>query len=275
MGPVELVFLLIPLGILIVLLMGLRKTTRLEAADTWAAAHGVALTPETRAIVDRYLIRSRQFKLTGAVLGIVLPLGTKIPGLEMIGGFLVGALLAELQHPRPVLGAETSASLIPRSIEDYLPGYVIAVLRTAALATLPLVLLYIWGPQRSSQPDLDTAVTIACIASVVAPLGIEALLRRIVGRPQPAAHAHPIAVDDAMRSSSLHAVAGAGIAVSLLLVGVLAQANAMTSDIDLVRWVLLTSAVMLAFAAFSFWILLSSGMSWKVGRSDRLLGTSP
>jgi hypothetical protein len=41
-----------------------------------------------------------------------------------------------------------------------------------------------------------------------------------VGRPQPAADPEELAVDDALRSTSVHAVAGAGLAIVLLCLSV-------------------------------------------------------
>ena len=274
MGPVEIVFLAVPLAMVVLLLFGLRRTTRTEEAEEWAAAHGVTLTQETRELVDRYLYRSRKFKLTGAVIGIVLPLGSGLPGAEMIAGYLAGALLAEAKQPRLTPGEHPTASLVPRSLDDYLPSFVIPVLRSSIVVAALLGAAYLFGPRRTPEPDLDAGFAIAFVAALFVPLAVEGFLRKIVGRPQATGDAHLIAVDDAIRSSSLHAVGGAGVAIVLLIIGGIAWAVGQTSDIDAVRWALPIAGVASALSGMTAWLRLGGETSWKVRRSSKVLGAA-
>ena len=275
MGPVEVVFLAIPVVIVLFLLAGLRRTTRGEEADGWAERHGITLTGNTRKVVEHYLQRSRKFKLTGALLGIVLPLGTGLPGIEMIGGYLVGALAAELRHPRLAQGSGASASLLPRTLrEGYLPDFVVPTLRTAIPVAALLGAAYLWGPRRTSGPDLETGFGVGLAAALLAPLAIEALLRKVVNRPQPSGDPHLIAVDDAMRSTSVHAIGGAGVAIVLILVAGLSWGVGMTSDINAVRWALPIAGVAAIFTGLAVWWKLGAEADWRVRRGTGALGTA-
>lgn len=274
MGPVEIVFLAVPIGIVALLMVGLRRTTRHEEAEGWAAGHGIRLNDQTRKVVDEYLHRSRKFKLAGAVVGIVLPLGTQLPGAEMIGGYLIGAVLAEWKHPRLAGEKQPTASLVPRSVNDYLPSFVVPVLRSSMAGAALLGAAYFWGPERSSVTDLGVGFGAAFAAAMLLPPGIEMLLRKIVGRSQPSGDPQLIAVDDAMRSSSLHAVGGAGLALVMLLLGGMLWAVGLTSDLDAIRWILPITGVAVAILGMVVWFKLGGETSWKVRRNQNFLGAA-
>jgi hypothetical protein len=100
---------------------------------------------------------------------------------------------------------------------------------------------------------------------------IEALERLIVTRPQPTTSHNDLAVDDAIRSSSLHVVAGAGLAMLLFVVAVevgslaaFAEASAWPAPL---AWVPLAGLVVaLLAAAVYFWLRLPDPHGFQVRR---------
>jgi len=100
---------------------------------------------------------------------------------------------------------------------------------------------------------------------------IEALQRLIVARRQPITGQDDLAVDDAIRSSSLHVLAGAGLAMLLftvgLEVGVLAVfAEASGWPVPL-AWIPLAGlAVGLLLAGVFFWLRLADPHGFRVRR---------
>ena len=207
----------------------------------WARRHGLTdLDREQGRLVERYLRRSRWFRtLGGAVpfLAATLPyaLWASIRGLptpaalhalgprSWLGGYMLGVLVAEYTWPRPHPATVRSAALAPRRLVDYLPAWVIAAQRLTALATVALVAAVAWLPVTPAAAGLhgalltgrEGALANAAVA-VGSVLAVESLLRRVVRRPQPVTTAESLAVDDALRSTSIHAAAGAGLAVVLL-----------------------------------------------------------
>lgn len=108
------------------------------------------------------------------------------------------------------------------------------------------------------------------VLAVVVELG----LRYVVARPQPVASAHEAAVDDAVRSTSLHALAGAGVA---MLVWVLSDLVRRLADVvqihhitDSIRWVCVTNTLgivrFLLVGGASAWYLLAGPRRWQVKR---------
>ena len=108
--------------------------------ERWADEHGLALTPENRPLVARYLRNARVLRTWGGIAGALLPsliefawsgrvqvLGFGTDGENaplgfgtIFLGYLVGALCAELSLARPAAGARRSASLVRRELGHYL-----------------------------------------------------------------------------------------------------------------------------------------------------------
>lgn len=205
----------------------------------WASAHGLEGPPEGRLEpAERYLRRSRLFRTVGGAVPFVA--GTVLPALwaatrglpapwplslfgvrSWLAGYLAGVLVAEWRWARPRSGVVRSAALVPRRLGHYLPIRVVAGMRLAALAVVGLVPVIAWGPVTPTPVrqlvlgGRGGALATAAVALAVA-AAVELLLRRLVGRPQPAAGPEALAVDDALRSTSVHAAAGAGLAIVLV-----------------------------------------------------------
>lgn len=207
-----------------------------ELVTRWAGERGLPLTPENRPIVERYLRRARLLRAWGAVAGAVLPSlieyavsgrvqvlgfgtdGTSAPlGFGTIFvGYLLGALLAEISLGRPVDGAHRTAGLQRRELDSYLPRRVVRAQRATAAAALGTVVIGLVPYADSvSIPRLPSLALVA-LAIAACAAGLEAVERWVVRRPQPFTSPSLVAADDAIRAQSIHSVAGACLALTLL-----------------------------------------------------------
>jgi len=145
-------------------------------------------------------------------------------------GYLAGALCAEVALVRPLPGARRTAGLSRRALEHYLPGRAVGAQRALAVAGALGVLGI--GLVPYADPVSNPAVpSLALGAGAVLAFGagLEAIERWLVRRPQPFTSPPLVAADDAIRAQSIHAVAGAGLALLLLLcsgVSLVLQASA-------------------------------------------------
>ncbi len=242
----------------------------------WARAHALDLTPGNRPMVAWYLLTARVLRTWGVLGGLFLPplvgaafggRGSASPVWAFVG-YLVGAIYAELSLVRPLGEGRRSASLVPRELTDYLPRRLLWAQRglgalAAAGGVAALVVPY---GERSPwfEPPAPLLLGAVAAAGAVLGLGLEQLQRWLVRRPQPFVEPSLVAADDAIRSQSVHSVAGSGIAVLLVLCGVAAGALG-ASDIQFLRW------TMWVFAAFSFVVALYACLyyghrAWRVPR---------
>ena len=271
--------------VLIVFLPGFWITE--EAVSRWAGNAGLALTADNRRVVRRYLTCSRRSRRAGGLAGFVLTnlyLGitddsfTGFPFPQILAGYVLGAILAEVVVNRP--GRRSGAALlVPRRLDDYLPGHVLVLQRgLPVVAAVLLPAAFALSPFRDLSPA-PTNIAPHTLAGFAVPAAfavgtavvIEALQRLIVARRQPITGQDDLAVDDAIRSSSLHVLAGAGLAMLLftvgLEVGVLAVfAEASGWPVPL-AWIPLAGlAVGLLLAGVFFWLRLADPHGFRVRR---------
>lgn len=182
-------------------------------------------------------------------------------------GYLLGAVLAELTVRRPRAEVPT-ASLVPRRIADYLPARYTTILRASAGVGLVLVPLTLALPDRPSdvaQAEMLPPVLILTMLVVIL-VGVELLQRYIVGRPQPAVGDDLLRADDAIRSASVHALAGAGIALELLIVAVEVGNLGFVSDVQFLRWTLPWIGLVCFLVSLGSWIHVTKPRQWRVRR---------
>jgi hypothetical protein len=236
----------------------------------WAQEMDLQLTPRNEAIVRSYIARTRLLRFTGALLGVFAPwiyqafVGAPPPvpvdfGLfDALVGYLLGAVIAELTIKRPKADQPT-ASLMPRELSDYVPTRFITALRMSALVALVLVPLYRLLPARQNMVDLnDIPPEIVILPTILLiGFGVELLQRYIVARPQPAVESDLVNADDAIRSASVHALAGAGIALELLIVSGQLLNLAVVSNLQLLRWTLPALALLSFAIAIGSWVHLT------------------
>jgi hypothetical protein len=257
-----------------------------EAVERWAQSAGLPLTDENRRVVRRYLTWNRRARRAGGLAGFVLSnlyLGivdhafAGFPFPFILGGYLLGAVVAEVvvNRPRRRSGA---ALLVARRLDDYLPGRVLALQRGLPLVAVLLPVAFALSPfpdlvpSPNVEPHTLAGFAVPAAVAVGTALVIEALQRLIVARRQPIASHNDLAVDDAIRSSSLHVLAGAALAMLLFAVAVevaslAAFAEASAWPVPL-AWVPLAGlvAVLLAAAVY-FWLRLPDPHGFQVRRS--------
>ena len=238
--------------------------------NVWAQQMGLQLTPLNEAIVRSYLARTRLLRFTGALVGLFAPwiyqafVGDPPPvpvdfGLfDALLGYLLGAVIAELTIKRPK-AEKPSASLVPRDLSDYVPSSFIAAFRISALVALVLVPLYRLLPARQGLIDLNDFPPEIVILPMILLIGfgVELLQRYIVARPQPAVESDLVDADDAIRSASVHALSGAGIALELLIVSGQLLNLAVVSNLQPLRWTLPALALLSFAIAIGSWVHLT------------------
>ena len=203
-----------------------------EYGARWASSAGLELTEETRPLVRRYLTWSRRSRTVGGLVGFLAPviyarvaeaaLGREVMTesdaggwslLLMFVGYLLGALVADLVINRP---GQHQGSMLPgsRRLGQYLSRYLLIIQRSLGIACAALVGAYVLLSHLADKPLPPLgSVAVYGLVGVGVAAAIEALQRTIIGRRHAATSKNELAVDDAMRSSSVHLVAGAGIAI--------------------------------------------------------------
>ena len=246
----------------------------------WATRFGLALTRGNRPVLSAYLRRTQLLRALGAGLGwLGNPAWIAVRGHELphggnsvalaIGGYLLGAVVAEATLPRrrSAAGARV-ASLVPRTLGDYLPPVSVSALRLLPFAAVALTVLYAVLARHPRIP-LDYGVAFMVVlagALVVFAAAVEAVLRWIVTRPQPLTAPDLLAADDAVRAGSIHALAGAALAMLLSGAGWVAMEGGTIAAAGAVRGVLFCLGLALMVAAAMSGLGLARPRSWRVGR---------
>ncbi len=262
-----------------ILVRGFRSPDQ-NLLERWGQAYGIEVTEANRPIVITYLRLTRRIRTIGALAGVVLSvlwvtftensnsfLGN---GLFLaVVGYLAATVVAEAVVPRLPRGATKTASLVPRTLHDYLPAYAIGAMRGLPVLSITLVPIYALVKARSHAPIFDVseigmAVTSAILVALA--IGIEIVQRMIVHRPQPVLAPDLLEADDAIRSASVHALAGGGIALALLWLSYQLSAIGNASQAPVLGWLLPMLAIVMIGLALSSWIDLAHPKGWRVRR---------
>lgn len=259
------------------------NATRLEA---WARRYGFSLTVANRSLVGRYLRGKRTMQVAGAAIGFLasplyvgitgrpFPLGDSWVALA-VGGYLVATVVAEATFLRRSPATHVRrATLSPRTLSDYVPSATIWVIRILPLVAVALSVVYAVVP-KDPQRSLDPSVAFLLIASVVLvafAIAIEATLRAIVARPQPATSEDVVAADDAVRASSIHGLSGAAVALMLLGAGWELVSVGEVTSVTILSQLLPWLGVLADVAALGAWIGLGHPRSWRVQRAPSAAG---
>lgn len=227
----------VPLVLIAALVLSYGFTLPDDFLPRWTKSHAITITDENRQVIRRYLLHGRRIRSVGALSGYLgytayqiytnsdLPFGWLT---ATFGGYMLGAAAAEVWALRPQPGKVRTASLTPRKVTDYVPKFAVVALRAVPVASVLLTASWPLIPKRTggpvfegvpNSPNFDSVIGWT-VASVVLAILIEVTARRVVNRPQPIASEELVVVDDAIRSTSLHCLAGAGLA---LLLGGLAR----------------------------------------------------
>jgi hypothetical protein len=221
------------LNIGIPVLIGLAVASRGFRVDAdyvarWANSAGVELTDASRPVVRRYLAWSRRSRTAGGLTGFLAPVfyarvttGESDPGswsfTLMLVGYLLGAIFAEIvvSRSRRRPGTELAGG---QRLNDYLPAYVMVLQRGLALLIGLLVVAYaLLEPHSHLSVPPSTLIATFGLAGMCLAALVEATQRKIVARRKSVTSDPP--VEDALKSSSVHALAGAGVGLLLNVVG--------------------------------------------------------
>lgn len=201
------------------------------AVANWAARYDLVVHPDDRQHVSQQLRRGRWLRTLGFVVPFVIgegatlwwgvaydkplapfPLRLLAAPSAWAAGYLLGAVAAELTRRRAHPGGLRTAALAPRRLADYLPAWMLWAERAVVVAVLALAPLASWGKPWTHSRGSTTAIAAIALAGLV-----EVTLRVMVRRPQPVVTTGELAIDDALRSTSIHRAAGAGLAALLFL----------------------------------------------------------
>ena len=247
----------------------------------WATRYDLALRLEDREPVRRQLRRGRLLRTVGFAVPFAIGAGALLYWAEVVErpiprfplgwladpatwatGYLVGAVVAELTRPsgrrQPVRGA----ALVARRLADYVPAWMPWTARGLAAAIVVLAPFDNAAEAGGSRSWLQRPSFITALAAIAVTALVEIALRVVVRRPQPVASTAELSVDDALRSSSVHRIAGAGMAALLFLLtnrlGVLPE-----------RWWVVGGLLLLVCygLAIGCWRDLTSPIWWPVRRS--------
>lgn len=246
--------------------------------DGWAASRRLALDAENRSLVWWYLRTARTLRTLGVLAGLVLPwLASQAFGIDLgtfggwayaFLGYLLGAVYAEVALVRAPRGR---ASLQPRRLPDYLPRHIL-VLQRAFAAVVVAVGVLGWLVLRRSDPvHASRWLLAAAVAGVALPVILEAIQRWLVTRPQPLTSPSLLAADDAIRSQSVHSVAGAGMALETTVLAGAAYALA-ASDVQWLRWASTIPSMLLPLVGLLL-CLHYGHRAWGVRRAQALTGS--
>lgn len=188
--------------------------------EKFARRQMLTITSGNGNLVIRYLATTRRWRGSGLLLGLVVMFvlswwsdgRTQINTLGMFAGWFVGAVIAEWRLGwRGRDGDIRTASLLPRRAADYLPSFALIVAGTAFVAVLGVELSAATMADRRSYA-LQLCALI--VVTVLVGAAIVLVARHVLHRPQRVAEADVLAADDALRSRSLHVLAGSGLAIA-------------------------------------------------------------
>lgn len=242
--------------------------TRLEQ---FARRHRLMITTANGNQVIRYLAVTRRWRASGLALGVLGSIGwalahdaVRIDSLTLFAGWFAGALVAELRVARVPSGQRRAASLTPRTPQAYLPRLAWALVPFAALVSLTITSVTAVQAIRGLpvQP-IAWPLSVGALAVAVA---VMALQRRAVRRAQPADEPDVMAADDAIRSRSLHVLAGGGMSLVLYLALGQAQALIPTLPDQVSQQITGVSQAALFFVPVVGWAVAVS--FWSVRRGE-------
>jgi hypothetical protein len=228
----------------------------------------LTITPSNGTAVIRYLATTRRWRAAGMAGGFLISLAWTLPdrlGVDFLGlfaGWFVGALVAEARIARMPFGPNRAASLVPRVPADYLPRAAWALPPVAAAVSVAVAavtaVLARWHPAVGTWPGVLWGA-----AAVGLAVAVRAIQRHVLRRPQPVGPPDVVAADDAIRSRSLHVLAGGG--TTLVLYCIMGQVATLvagrqppgTGDVGV---------GLLVYAAFSGYIAVPV-LGWAVATS--------
>lgn len=274
-GAVVVYTLLTAVIVALALFPGWRVNERVVAR--WARSAGLTLSADGRAAAATYLRWSKRGRTAGGLLGLAIPyvvwLLTGTPGSTpypvgyILLGYVLGGLVAEVALRRPGRSMAGAALVVPRRLPDYLSPRLLALQRGLGIVSVVLAVGYAFSPFGAdpSRPRVAgdlTGLLLLGLAGLAAAVIAEGLQRVIVNRRQSIAGDEDAQLDDATRSHSVQALAGAALAV---LCYVVASEISMYAA-ALGQWPLAVLAFVLLGATLYFWVGLAEPRRLRIRR---------
>lgn len=170
-----------------------------DSESEWVA-ESLTDSPLARALLERWLRRSKYYRLIGSILGLILSvafinnggLGPALVGL--IAGMTVGAMAAEVHVLRRSSGGPQRAELATRQVRDYVKKVdTIGLLSVVALAIAVLT-----SARLIDGADVK-AVTWAAVWAAIAAVSAWVMQRQVVLRRRPVVDNELREADDLLR----------------------------------------------------------------------------
>jgi hypothetical protein len=243
------------------------ERTRVER---FARRHGLPITAGNGGAVMRYLGVTRRWRIAGLTAGFLVSLALAVPRgavsvnfLALFAGWFAGAVVAEVRIARPTMAPRRAASLEARRPAAYLPRLARALLPGATVISLAIGVVAAVRAGAGQPAGAAETGALALVACAVA--GIVWLTqRRILLRPQAPTPGDERAADDAIRSRSLHVLAGGG--ATLVLYCVLGQLASLAPGLASDQLAALDGVGVLGVFAVPLVGLLVATARWPVRR---------
>jgi hypothetical protein len=227
-GAIGLLVMALALGLLVAFAAQPGTPVRRARVARFARRLRLRITPDNGNQVVAYLATTRRWRIAGVVTAlagyawvmvVLLERDELTAGvLQILSGWFVGALIAEARLAQRPAGERRSASLRPRDPAHYLSAAARLALPTALAVSLILGVATLAAGASGEGIDGRGAL-LAQLAAVAVAAAVWTIRRRVLVRPQPAdLPPDRRAADDAIRSHSLHVLAGAGAALVLYAV---------------------------------------------------------
>jgi hypothetical protein len=206
----------------------LRDVTRARL-ERFARRQALDVTVTNGPVVIDYLATTRRWRVAGFVGGLLIEFGAtfthqarpSIGGVGALVGWFVGALVAEWRmESRHGAGVRRAASLSARRISDYVPQWFVAVNLAVWAGALTLGVT----EATTLRPLQWSVVVELAFAAAVTP-ATWLVARRVLARPQTLVAPDVLAADDALRSRSLHVLAGCALAINGFLAALITSAG--------------------------------------------------
>lgn len=174
--------------------------------------------------IIRYLATTRRWRTAGLGLGFLASVAWSLPqptasidSITLFAGWFLGALVAEIRVAHLAHGPRRAASLQRRQPAAYLSRPAWALVPGAAVLAVAVAATTTWAAAvGSARPDWWSAGWL--VAALATAATVRAIQLHVLRRPQPLVAPDVLATDDAIRSRSLHVLAGGGAAIVLLCV---------------------------------------------------------
>lgn len=228
-GVLGLLLIVVAVAVPVLLVTSAKAPVSRTRVERFARRQQLPITPDNGDQIIAYLATTRRWRIAGLLTALAVGItwgayqvthgngeGT-ITVLQLLAGWFIGAIIAEARLARRPRGERRAASLRPREPSAYLSRFARAVLPAALGLSVAVAAVTVLAHAAGRAMDVRLASLAATAALVIAAV-VWTVRRRVLDRPQPALPPDHLAADDAIRSRSLHVLAGAGATLVLYAV---------------------------------------------------------